>query len=326
MPADWEPHERTLIAWPTRADAWRGTGLDAAKACHTAVVDAVSQFEPVTVVANPEDVEEAQKLCPGNNVEVVGIPIDDSWLRDSGPIIVTGAEGERVGVDFDFNGWGDRFTPYENDRKVSTEILKLLGIERHASSLVLEGGSIVVDGSGLLATTEQCLLNENRNLDTPRGDLERALQELLGIDDVIWLDQGLAEDADTDGHVDNICAFLAPGRALLQTAPPGDPNHEPMVRNRERLEAAGVEVETLELLPRAARSGSEDVVIPYLNFYMANGGAVVPTAGVDPDMDEEALGFLRSLMPGREVIGVPALTLAFGGGGIHCITQQVPVA
>lgn len=326
MPAEWTLHESTLIAWPTRADAWRGTGLDAAKACHAEVVDAVSQFEPVTVVANPADVDEATRACPEGNVDVMGVPIDDSWLRDSGPLIVTGGDGERVGVDFEFNGWGGRFTPYDLDRACSQAILGHLGIERTPCSMVLEGGSIAVDGDGFLVTTEQCLVNENRNPDMSRAAIESTLGEMLGVERTVWLGEGLAEDADTDGHVDNICAFLSPGRALLQTAPPGDPNHAAMELNRGRLTEAGIEVEAFELLPRTARPDGTDVVIPYLNLYLVNGGAVVPTAGIDPDMDDEALARLRGLMPGREVVGVPALTLAFGGGGIHCITQQVPAA
>ena len=326
MPADWTEHERTLIAWPTRADAWRGTGLDAAKACHVEVVDAISQFEPVTLIANPDEVDEASRACPGTNVEVIAVPINDSWVRDSGPIILTGPDSERVGVDFDFNGWGGRFTPFELDQLSPKPILEHLGIERVACSLVLEGGSIAVDGEGLLVTTEQCLLNENRNPDTPRGDLERMFEEMLGVERIIWLADGLAEDADTDGHVDNVCAFIAPGKVLLQTAPADDPNHGPMEKNRERLLNAGLHVETLDLLPRKPRPDGDDVVVPYLNFYFVNGGVVVPTAGIDPDMDDEALAHLRELMPDREVIGVPALTLALGGGGIHCITQQVPAA
>jgi agmatine deiminase len=327
MPAESDPHERTLVAWPTRADAWRGAGLDAARRCHAEVVDAISHFEPVTLVANPDEADQARKACPAGNVEVVAMPIDDSWLRDSGPIITKSAEGERVGIDFDFNGWGEKFTPFDRDRAISTLLLEHLGIERHAESLVLEGGSIAVDGNGLLVTTEQCLLNENRNPDSPRGGIERALKGTLGVEEIVWLERGLLEDLDTDGHVDNICAFIAPGRAILQTAPAGDPNHAAMERNREILEGAGIEVLPLDLLPRGSRmEGTEEMVIPYVNFYFANGAVIVPVAGLDPDMDAEALGRIAEWIPDREVVGVNAWALACGGGGIHCITQQVPAA
>lgn len=326
MPAEWTEHERTLVAWPTRADAWRGAGLDAARKCHAEVIDAIARFEPVTVVANPAEAAGATRMCPAENVEVISIPIDDSWLRDNGPLIVTDGEGNREGVDFNFNGWGEKFVPYDLDRQVSRHVLEHLGIERRASSLVLEGGSIAVDGEGTLLTTEQCLLSESRNPDHPRGDIEQALRGLLGVERIVWLDQGLLEDADTDGHIDNICFFLEPGRVVLQSAPNGDPNLPLMERNREILEAAGIAVESFGLLPRWRRPNGEDIVIPYLNLYFTNGGAIVPVAGIDPDMDQEALARLGELMPGREIVGVNALTLANGGGGIHCITQQVPIA
>jgi agmatine deiminase len=258
-------------------------------------------------------------------VEVLSLPIDDSWIRDSGPIVVRGPDGERAGVDFDFNGWGGKFAPFDKDREISRLLLDHLGIERRAASLVLEGGSITVDGEGLLVTTEQCLLDESRNPDMPRGDIERALLDLLGLERIVWLEQGLLEDADTDGHVDNICAFIGPGRALLQAVPATDPNRANMERNREILERKGIEVETLDLLPRTERPGSgEAIVIPYLNLYFVNGAVIVPVAGLDPDMDAEALGRIGQMIPDREIVGVEAITLAFGGGGIHCITQQVP--
>ena len=325
MPAEWAPHERTLIAWPSREDAWRGVGIAEAKDCYSRVVDAVSQFEPVMLVVNPGDEDEARRRCPESNVEVVALPIDDSWLRDSGPIIVADDDGNRFGVDFAFNAWGEKFDPFENDAAVSRLLLDRLDIPRVESGLVLEGGSIAVDGEGMLITTEQCNRNPNRNPGSIAADLETAFEDLLGIEQTIWLEQGLVEDADTDGHVDNICAFLAPGLVLLQTAAVDDPNHEPMQRNLSILTESGLAVEQIELLPRTIRpEDGEAIVVPYTNFYLCNGAAIVPVAGLDPDMDAEALSVLSKLLPGREVIGVEALALAFGGGGIHCITQQVP--
>ena len=265
---------------------------------------------------------------PAENVEVLALPIDDSWLRDNGPIIVTGRDAEgravRAGVDFRFNAWGEAFDRYDDDADVSRRLLEHLGIERIASPLVLEGGSIAVDGEGLLATTEQCLLNPNRNPDATREQIERELRARLGVERIVWLGQGLVEDADTDGHVDNICAFLAPGRALVQLAPAGDPNYDNAQENARILRDAGVDVVPWELLPRTERSSGEPIAIPYTNFYTCNGAAIVPLAGLDPDMDAEALRRLRELLPGREVVGVPGRTLAFGGGGVHCITQQIP--
>ncbi|MGB0120728.1 MAG: agmatine deiminase family protein [Solirubrobacterales bacterium] len=327
MPAEWAPHERTVVAWPQRDEAWRGTTIEAARDSHAEVVAAISQFEPVTLVVDPSQAEDARSRVPEANVEILPLPIDDSWLRDSGPIIVTGIDGGRAGVDFRFNAWGEAFSPYENDAAVGRRILDHLGIECRSEPMVLEGGSIAVDGAGLLVTTEQCLLDPTRNPDLDRSQIDAELSRALGVERVVWLDQGLLEDADTDGHVDNICAFIEPGRALLQTvADESDPNWEGTRENVRRLSESGIETVEWELLPRIEREDGESVVVPYMNFYVANGALIVPVGGIDPDMDEEALNRLRSLYPGREAVGIDGRTLALGGGGIHCITQQIPAA
>jgi len=326
MPAEWSVHERTLVAWPQREDAWRGTTIEAARDSHAEVIDAISQFEPVLVAADPSQAEDARSRLPAENVEVFAVPIDDSWLRDSGPIVVTGEDGARAGVDFRFNAWGEAFTPYDNDAAVSERLLDHLGIERLGEPLVLEGGSIAVDGEGLLVTTEQCLLDPTRNPGLGKHEIDAELSRALGVERVIWLDQGLLEDADTDGHVDNICAFIEPGRALLQTVGENDPNWDNTRENVRRLTEAGVDTVEWELLPRIEREDGESVVVPYMNFYIVNGALIVPVGGVDPDMDEEALGRLTELYPGHEAVGIDGRTLALGGGGIHCITQQIPLA
>jgi agmatine deiminase len=329
MPGEWAPHDLTLIAWPEREEAWVGTTIEQARVAHAAVVAAIAAFEPVLLVAHPDQLEDARRRVPGENVEVVGLPIDDSWIRDSGPLVVTGRDvggrPARAGVDFRFNAWGESFATYEADDASSRFLLDRLGIERIASPIVLEGGSIAVDGAGTLVTTEQCLLNPNRNPGLGRERIEQELRARLGAERIVWLGSGLIEDLDTDGHVDNICAFLPDGRALAQTAPAGDPNHEQLQANARTLRDAALDVVELELLPRTLDPERGAVVIPYTNYYTCNGAAIVPTAQLDADMDEEALRRLRALLPGREVVGVPVgLTLALGGGGIHCITQQVP--
>lgn len=327
MPAEWEPHELTLVAWPQREDAWRGTTIEAARDTHAEVVAAVAAFEPVLLVVDPLQASDARQRVPSDNVEVLELPIDDSWLRDSGPVIVTDGEGGRAGIDFRFNAWGEAFTPYDNDAAVSAALLSHLGIERIASEMILEGGSIAVDGDGLLVTTEQCLLDPSRNPDMDRRQIDAELRSKLGIRQTVWLHEGLIEDIDTDGHVDNICAFHAPGKALLQTvAEKSDRNWEGAMENLARLRKAGVEVTELELLPRIPGEDDGVVVVPYTNFYIANDALIVPVSGVDPDMDREALDRIGSLFPGREAVGIDGRTLALGGGGIHCITQQVPAA
>ncbi|HTU14582.1 MAG TPA: agmatine deiminase family protein [Solirubrobacterales bacterium] len=327
MPAEWSTHERTLVAWPQREEAWRGTTIEAARDSHTEVIAAISQFEPVLVAADPSQADDARRRLPAENVEVFAVPIDDSWLRDSGPIVVTGERGARAGVDFRFNAWGEAFTPYDNDAAVSGRILDHLGIERLSEPMVLEGGSIAVDGEGLLITTEQCLLDPTRNPGLGKHEIDAELSRALGVERVVWLDRGLLEDADTDGHVDNICAFIEPGRAMLQTvADESDPNWAATRENVARLAAAGVETVEWELLPRIEREDGEPVVVPYMNFYIANGALIVPVGGIDPDMDQEALSRLSGLFPGREAIGIDGRVLALGGGGIHCITQQIPLS
>src|SRR4051794_12418601 len=326
MPAESGPHERTLMAWPVRLELW-GDGLDQARSDYATIAQAIAAFEPVLMVAPPEAAADARNRC-GEAVDVVEIPIDDSWIRDSGPIFVTGGE-RRAAVDFRFNGWGGKFQPCDRDDALPAALLAHLGVERFEAPLVLEGGALTVDGEGTLITTEQCMLNPNRNPSLSREEIEALLADYLGIEKVIWLPHGLLEDHDTDGHVDNVAAFLGRGRVLLQTAPPGDPNHERLAENAELLRAAGdargrpLEVVELDVLPVADVRGERGCV-PYTNLYLANGAAIVPVAGDDPDRDADVLALLGSLLPGREIVPAPGRLLAEGGGGVHCITQQVP--
>ena len=330
MPAECAPHERTLMAWPVRVDLW-GDGLAEARRDYATIANAIAAFEPVLMVAPPGETSEARSAC-GDGVEIVELPIDDSWIRDSGPIFVTSSDGSRrAGVDFRFNGWGEKFTPFDRDDALPAALLAHLGTDRFEAPLVLEGGAITVDGEGTLVTTEQCLLNPNRNPTLGRGEIEALLRDYLGAEKVIWLPHGLLEDHDTDGHVDNVAAFVSPGRVLLQTAPPGSPNHERLAENAELLrsstDARGrpVEVVELEALPTTQVRG-ELGNVPYTNLYAANGAVFVPVAGDDPDRDAEVVKMLASLYAPREVVTVPGRMLAEGGGGVHCITQQVPAA
>jgi agmatine deiminase len=330
MPAEWAPHELTLMAWPARLELW-GDALDHAKREYAAVARAISVFEPVLMVAAPGTSAEVRHAC-GEAVEVLELPIDDSWMRDSGPLIVTARDGRRAGVDFRFNGWGEKFVPYDQDDAMNQTLLAHLQLDRVVADFVLEGGSIAVDGQGTLITTEQCLLHPSRNPDLTRPEIERRLADYLGVRKIIWLRSGLVEDYDTDGHVDNVAVFVAPGVALAQTVEDvGDPNHEPLAENVERLRAAtdasGRPLEVIELpwLPRTRVRGQPGVV-PYTNLYIVNGGVIVPVCGDDPGRDEEVLRMLASVFEPREVVPVPGRTLAEGGGGVHCITQQVPAS
>jgi len=323
MPAEWAPHERTLMCWPARESLWHERFAQA-EADHAAVANAIAAFEPVVMVADPRFAERARRLCSAA-VEIVELPLDDSWARDSGPIFVCDGRGERAGVRFGFNGWGGKFTPYDDDARFAKRVLEALGEPvRDASHLILEGGSITVDGEGTLITTEQCLLERHRNPRLGRDGIEAELRAQLGIERVVWLRLGLVEDYDTDGHVDNVCAFVEPGRVVLQTvADDSNPNHGNCRENARRLAAAGIDVVELPWLPYV--DGEEPpVVVPYTNFYICNGALIVPTTGAETDA--EALALLGSLYPGREPVAVPGATLALGGGGVHCITQQIPAA
>jgi agmatine deiminase len=320
MPAEWEPHERTIMGWPCRDELW-GETLPQARSDYAAVANAIAAFELVTMIANAGADAVAARAACGAGVEVVELPLDDSWLRDCGPIYVRGADRRRYAIHFRFNAWGEKFTPWDHDAEVGALIAGRLGDPVVSAPLVLEGGSICVDGAGGLLTTEECLLNPNRNPTLSRERIEQALDVYLGAGRVLWLGRGLVEDRDTDGHVDLIAAFTRPGQVLLQTVAEDNPNFEHCAENRTRLEAWGIEVVELPFLPYV-RVAEELVVAGYMNFYLANGAVIVPVSGADTD--EQALAIIAAAYPGREIVGVPGAVLAYGGGGPHCITQQVP--
>ncbi len=236
MPAEWAAHEMTLMAWPARVELW-GEAMEEAKAEYAGVARAIAAFEPVLIVAPPGSATEVRNVC-GPDVEALELPLDDSWMRDSGPIFVTAPDGRRAGVDFRFNGWGEKFVPYDRDDAMNRALLAWLRIDRLEADLVLEGGSISVDGEGTLIATEQCLLHPSRNPALTPADIEERLRHYLGVERVVWIPHGLLEDHDTDGHVDNVAQFVAPGVVLAQTVDdPADPNHERLAENVERLRA-----------------------------------------------------------------------------------------
>ncbi|MEV7277322.1 agmatine deiminase family protein [Streptomyces sp. NPDC093111] len=328
MPAEWSEHEGCLMAWPTRPDLW-GSVLNDVKEEYANVARAIAEFEPVTMVAPPGHGEDARTWC-GPEITVVELPLDDSWFRDSAPLFVLDGEGRRAGLDFRFNAWGRKHHPYDSDDRISSLLLDHLGVERIGSDMILEGGAITVDGEGTLITTEQCLLHPNRNPGMNRDEIEAELKSRLGVLKVVWLPYGGLLDTETDGHVDGVCAFAAPGKVVVSL--PEDPAHPDYARmraNRAVLEATtdaqGRRLEIVDV-PQAAFVDVADgeVEVSYLNYYVANGGVVVPVAGLP--QDDAALTVIAAAHPGRKVVGVRALAIAFGGGGVHCITQQIPVA
>lgn len=324
MPAEWQPHTRCWMAWPCNADIWPN-GMDSARRNFAAVVRAILDFEPVTLLVRPADRAFAEQLC-GSQVTYWEYPVDDSWMRDFGPSFVTDGNGALAGVNWRFNGWGKY--RHANDQHVARHVLEQLELPCIDVPLVLEGGAIHVDGEGTVLTTEQCLLHVNRNPALSKARIEALVLEHLGADKVVWLEQGLKDD-DTDGHIDEIACFVAPGTVLaLVGSDSGDVDYAPLQRNLEILKGATdargrrFEVVTVEQ-PEVVHKGELRLSQSYVNFYIANGGVVMPAFG-DRRRDEQAHGALRELFPRHKVLQLPARELAYGGGNIHCITQQQP--
>lgn len=337
MPAEFGPHERTVLCWPAREEIY-GEMMPMAEDAHAQVARAIADFEPVSMIVAPGPAAaRAAELC-GGRVEIVEIPIDDSWFRDSGPIYVTDPNGragagadpvERVALDWTFNGWGGKYEPWDRDDLVARRWADHAGHRSRRVPMVLEGGSITVDGEGTLVTTTQCLLHPNRNPGLTRSDIEQRLADELGVSTVIWLPYGLADDDDTDGHVDNVAVYARPGVLVLQGC--DDPDEADWLRMnvngrwaRGSVDAAGRPLDVVEIpvLP-FVEVGGRRCPVPYGNFYVGNGFVLVPTAGHGADAD--MLAIIAEQFPGREVIGLDVgPILALGGGGIHCITQQVP--
>ena len=327
MPGEFAPHERTVMCWPTREEIYPGALLDEARAAHAELALAIARYEPVTMIACPDQADAAARRC-GDEIEVVPLPIDDSWFRDSGPIYVTGG-GKRVAIDFAFNAWGEKFEPWTHDAAVARAWAEHAGHTYHSVPLVFEGGSISTDGEGSFVTTTQCLMHPNRNPSLTQREIEATLAQELGAEAVLWLPYGLALDDDTDGHVDNVACFAAPGVVVVQGCHDvTEDDHVRMDVNRRIadgwVDASGRPVEVVEVpvLPFAERDGQR-LVVPYLNYYVGNGFVVVPVCGHEADAD--MLAIIADQYPDRETFGLPVgEILAIGGGGIHCVTQQVP--
>ena len=320
MPAEFARHQRTIICWPARPEIY-GTRLVEAQTAHAALANTISGYEPVTMIANPADMKTARKAC-AENVDVVSLEIDDAWFRDSGPNYVV-ENGELIATCWTFNGWGEKFAPFDKDSTIASRWAAKAGHKTRKIDMVLEGGSINVDGAGTLITTEQCLLNPNRNPELSREQIATQLCEQLGQKQVVWLPFGLALDDDTDGHVDNVAAFIGSRDVIMQGC--DDKNEADFVRcaaNIAVAKSAGLNVRVIPVLPYVVTDGVR-AAVPYLNFYICNDAVIVPVCG--HDADSEMLALLGEYIPDRDIIGLEiGQILAHGGGGIHCITQQVP--
>ncbi len=327
MPAEFAPHQATWMSWPTERSLWAGH-LDAARDDWAATARAIASFEPVVMVCIPGEAVDVRRRC-GEGVEALEMPIDDSWLRDNGPIFVTSAQGEIALVHFGFNSWGEKYLPYDKDARLPELLASHFGVRRYEAPFVLEGGSFFVDGEGTVLTTEQCLLHQNRNASMSREEIEDGLRSYLGVDAVIWLPHGLVEDRDTDGHIDGLAQLVQPGVVMLAVAAgKDDPNAPRFDEDRGVLQGArdardrSFEVRDGPVNGWAELEGIGPIVIPYMNHYLANGAVIVPVGDIPED--DPALELLAKAYPDREVVGVPGALISFGGGGPHCITQQVP--
>ena len=327
MPAEFAPHQATWMSWPTRESLWSGR-LDDAREAWAATARAVAAFEPVTMVCDTGEADDVGRRC-GTGVDALECPIDDSWLRDNGPIFVTNDRGEVALVHFGFNSWGGKYLPFDRDARLPEVLASHFGVRRYRAPFVLEGGSFFVDGEGTLLTTEQCLLHPNRNPSMSREEIEEGLRSFLGVEEIVWLPHGLVEDRDTDGHVDGLSQFVRPGVVMVSvSAGAEDPNAPRFEENRTILEVArdarGRRIEVMDGPVNAwvDLEGIGPTVIPYMNHYLANGAVIVPVGEVPAD--EPALELLAKAYPDREVVGVPGAWISHGGGGPHCITQQVP--
>ena len=347
MPGEFEPHTQTWMLWPQRPDNWR-MGAKPAQRAWVQVASAIAQFEPVTVGVNHDQFENARNLLP-EHIRVIELSSNDAWTRDCGPTFVVNDTGGVRVVDWVFNAWGGLhdglYFPWDKDQLVARKIADLERVDRYQAPLVLEGGSIHVDGEGTVITTEECLLSPGRNPERSRAEIEACLRDYLGVEKVLWLDRGI-DPEETNGHVDDVACFVRPGVVLAAvTDDEADWRFELLEENLAVLEAATdakgrkLHVETLPMpaimefteaevegidcaegsIPRRA---GDKTAASYLNFLIVNGGVVMPV--FDDPNDEVAREKLKSVFPGRKIVTVPGREIVLGGGNVHCITQQQP--
>ena len=328
-PAEWHAHRRTWMCWPSRLDCFGNAArLLRGRQALANLVRTVAGVEPVTLAVRAEDAAEA-RLATGGKAEILEVPLDDGWARDIGPAFLLDSEKALAGVQWNFNAWGHKYQPYAHDAMFARRILRTIGAREFAAPLVCEGGALHGDGEGTILTTEQCLLNANRNPGLSREDVEKLLRLYLGAKTVIWL-RGLFSDLETDGHIDNIACFAAPGRVILgmpdsRDHPDWEPAQDAMRTLTNAHDARGRPLEVVPLPQPTQRRLSwsgQLLQASYVNFYLANGAVIMPA--FDDPRDDNARNLAVSLFQGRKVLQIDALDLVQGGGGIHCMTQQEP--
>ncbi|WP_430439865.1 agmatine deiminase family protein [Shinella sp.] len=325
-PGEFEPHAKTWMAWPHRQDLY-GPRLADMQRAYADVAKAIAQFEPVSMVAHPEHTKSARTLL-GDGIEIVALPIDDCWIRDSGPTFLKRADGGLAGVSWRFNAWGRKHEPFDADDALAGRVLAYEEAEMFRSFLHCEGGSLACDGDGTLIVTETSLLHPNRNPGLSKAWVELELLRMLNVEKVVWL-PGDPLDLETDGHVDGMCCFVRPGVVMFEYNPdPADLHGRILADNlaalKSQTDARGRSFEVVPI-PEAydVEATSEVFARSYINFALANGGVVMPTFG--RPSGEEAKAAVAKAFPDRRIVTVDVGAVVPAGGAIHCITQEQPL-
>jgi agmatine deiminase len=328
MPAEWAPHARCWMAFPSRTGPWEDF-LEPVRRDIVALARAIRRFEPVMMVVSPDEVDQAARAL-GPAIEVLPLPVDDLWIRDSGPTFLSDGTGGTAAAVWRFNAWGEKFPSYANDRTLAERLTARIGMILYAAPLVTEGGALLVDGDGTLVVTETSILNENRNPGLTKREADRILKSWLGVETVIWL-PGSRTETVTDGHIDGFACFARPGVALAElpaseSAPDAREMNENLKALRLARDARGRSIEIgLLRRPPDVLSDASTFCDCYVNFYIANGGIVMSKFG-SPAADQAARDTIAAAFPDREVVQIFYDAVAEGGGGIHCSTQQQPAA
>ncbi|MDL4840883.1 agmatine deiminase family protein [Aquibacillus rhizosphaerae] len=329
MPAEWEKHNRTLIAWPVKDSMCYPEDYEKVSKGYMEIIQAIAEFEPVTVIVNTSDLDKVTMLFKDTKIEVLAIEHNDAWLRDNGPTFITNHNGDVAAINWSFNAWGEKYSPWDLDDKVAPKILERYGVKQFDAPIIMEGGSIHVDGEGTLITTEECLLNPNRNPHLNKHQIEKNLKDYLNVEKIIWLKSGLSGD-ETDGHVDNIACFVEPGKVMMQIC--NDPNDDNYLITKENLsildnltDAKGRKIEVIPVQqPPKRYDGDQRLTLSYLNFYFVNGGIILPVFGDDAEeMDHKAEKLLAEIFPDRRIRTVDGMAIIREGGNVHCTTQQM---
>ena len=352
MPAEYAPHLGTVLIWPVRPGSWTNSGLEA-QMTFTEIAKAISESEKCFLLAGDAQFEEvSQKFADNKNVQVININTDDAWARDIGPTCVVGENGDVRGIDWSFNAWGGDYdglyAHYEKDDAAASAICNSLSLDYYnAKHFVLEGGSIHSDGEGTILVTETCLLSPGRNPNLSKSQIEDELKAYLGAEKIIWLPRGIDGD-ETNEHVDNVCAFVGPAEVVLAWT--DDQNDKQWIPSNESLKVLESETDAkgrkfiIHKLPipknpvciseeelnamefedgEDTREVGERLAASYVNFYITNGGILLPQFG--DEHDKIAVKMMESLFPTRKIYPIPARAIIVGGGNIHCITQQIPL-